>query len=184
MCVHRPIHRPEPHFAKNTLVSGAQRDGRTLIAVSMRAEMGQVCYDHTVMFDYGFANFTNVDVPGGKVTIPNGVDVSQLNVTETVDGNVTTREYYYNTDYYMGSGREEIIEEITSEPTPETVIYEEEDQQQVNQEKQEKQQAKEQYQETYRYIIYILVVLVGMSFLCAIIAGVKRNKKKKRRKKK
>lgn len=175
--------------AKNTLVSGAQRDGRTLIAVSMRAEMGQVCYDHTVMFDYGFTNFTNIDVPGGKVTVPNGVDVSQLNVAETVEGNVTTRDYYYNTDYYVGSGGEEIIEEVTPEPTPQAAIDENELQQQALEEEQLKQQeeikqAEEQYKMTYRYIVYILGGLVGMSFCCAIIAGVNKRKKKKRYRKK
>lgn len=174
--------------AKNTLVTGAVRNGRTLIAVAMRAEMGQVCYDHTMMFNYGFDNFTNIDVPGGKVTVPNGVDITQLNMGETVEGNIITRNYFYNTDYFVGSAREEIIEEVTPEPTPETV-EEEQLQQQVEQEEQikqqeEKQQAEEQYKVTYRYIIYILCGLVGLSFLCAIIASVKKNKKKKRYKKK
>lgn len=175
--------------AKNTLVTGAVRNGRTLIAVAMRAEMGQVCYDHTMMFNYGFDNFTNIDVPGGKVTVPNGVDITQLNMGETVEGNIITRNYFYNTDYFVGSAREELIEEVTPEPTPETVEEEEQLQQQVKQEEQikqqeEKQQAEEQYKVTYRYIIYILCGLVGLSFLCAIIASVKKNKKKKRHKKK
>ena len=43
--------------SKNTLVSGATRDGMTLIAVAMRADAGQVCQDHISMFDYGFNNF-------------------------------------------------------------------------------------------------------------------------------
>ena len=67
---------------KNTLVSGATRDGMTLIAVAMRADAGQVCQDHISMFDYGFNNFQKVEVPGGAVTIPKDVQVSDLTNTE------------------------------------------------------------------------------------------------------
>ena len=48
--------------SKNTLVSGATRDGMTLIAVAMRADAGQVCQDHISMFDYGFNNFSRTAV--------------------------------------------------------------------------------------------------------------------------
>lgn len=177
--------------AKNTLVSGAERDGRTLIAVAMRAEMGEVCYDHTVMFDYGFSNFTNIDVPGGKVTVPNGVDLSQLQVVETVDGNVTSRSYYYNTDYFVGSGQEEQIVEETPEEneqdqTDEELAQQAQEEQRLldAQQKEEEQKATQaQYKQTYQYIIYILAGLVGVSFLCAIGAGIKKRKRKKKRKK-
>ena len=72
---------------KNTLVSGATRDGMTLIAVAMRADAGQVCQDHISMFDYGFNNFQKVEVPGGAVTIPKDVQVSDLTNTDN--------SYYY-----------------------------------------------------------------------------------------
>ena len=81
--------------SKNTLVSGATRDGMTLIAVAMRADARQVCQDHISMFDYGFNNFQKVEVPGGAVTIPKDVQVSDLTNTDN--------SYYYGTDYYVGS---------------------------------------------------------------------------------
>ena len=104
--------------SKNTLVSGATRDGMTLIAVAMRADAGQVCQDHISMFDYGFNNFQKVEVSGGAVTIPKDVQVSDLTNTDN--------SYYYGTDYYVGSGSEEVQAEepsvIAAEettPTPE-----------------------------------------------------------------
>ena len=49
--------------AKNTLVSGVTRDGMTLIAVTLRAEVEQIYQDQIRLFNYGFENFQKVEVP-------------------------------------------------------------------------------------------------------------------------
>ena len=72
--------------AMNCLVAYAQRDGRTLIAVSFHANSaGECCQDCTKMFEYGFNNYTNIDIedinyPGikGIATIPVDADTSKL----------------------------------------------------------------------------------------------------------
>lgn len=161
--------------AKNTLVSGAERNGMTLIAVTMRAdELGQLCQDQTNMFNYGFDNFSKVEVPGGYVTIPNGKDVAGLKVVETVSGDVTAEAYYYNDDYFVGTGIKEEsaqdfeeIQEIIPAEEPETT-----EQQGVSKENEQ------DLKQTYRYIIYILGGLIGIALFITIISSINRKKHK------
>ena len=161
--------------AKNTLVSGAERNGMTLIAVTMRAdELGQLCQDQTNMFNYGFDNFSKVEVPGGYVTIPNGKDVAGLKVVETVSGDVTAEAYYYNDDYFVGTGIKEEsaqdfeeIQEIIPAEEPETTK-----QQGVSKENEQ------DLKQTYRYIIYILGGLIGIALFITIISSINRKKHK------
>lgn len=166
--------------AKNTLVSGAERNGMTLIAVTMRAdELGQLCQDQTNMFNYGFDNFSKVEVPGGYVTIPNGKDVSVLNVVETVSGDATAEAYFYNNDYFVGSG----VKETTmpdSEETPEVIPVEEpETTEQPDLLEEEKEKADQKMKQTYRYIIYILGGLIVIALFISILSSVMRKKRKK-----
>lgn len=159
--------------AKNTLVSGAERNGMTLIAVTMRAdELGQLCQDQTNMFNYGFNNFGKVEVPGGYVTIPNGKDVAGLKVVETVSGDVTAEAYYYNDDYFVGTGIKEEstqdfeeIQEIIPAEEPETTK-----QQGVSKENEQ------DLKQTYRYIIYILGGLIGIALLISVISAIIKHK--------
>lgn len=159
--------------AKNTLVSGAERNGMTLIAVTMRAdELGQLCQDQTNMFNYGFNNFSKVEVPGGYVTIPNGKDVAGLKVVETVSGDVTAEAYYYNDDYFVGTGIKEEstqdfeeIQEIIPAEEPETTK-----QQGVSKENEQ------DLKQTYRYIIYILGGLIGIALLISVISAIIKHK--------
>lgn len=159
--------------AKNTLVSGAERNGMTLIAVTMRAdELGQLCQDQTNMFNYGFDNFSKVEVPGGYVTIPNGKDVADLKVVETVSGDVTAEAYYYNDDYFVGTGIKEEsaqdfeeIQEIIPAEEPETTK-----QQGVSKENEQ------DLKQTYRYIIYILGGLIGIALLISVISAIVKHK--------
>lgn len=162
--------------SRNTLVSGAEKNGMTLIAVAMRADAGEVCQDHINLFNYGFYNFQRVAVPGGNVTIPVGKDVSELDVVETVSGDLTAEAYFYKKDYYVGSG---IKEELTPEPEL-TIEPEPELQGETGMEKQptvEPESMDESEQEmgqTYRYIIYILAGLIGLSIIIAIISALKK----------
>ena len=161
--------------SKNTLVSGATRDGMTLIAVAMRADAGQVCQDHISMFDYGFNNFQKVEVPGGAVTIPKDVQVSDLTNTDN--------SYYYGTDYYVGSGSEEVQEEEPSEiaaeettPTPEVAPE--------SSDPDTGQEEKTQDMTVYRYVIYILAGLIAVTLVVTIVSGIRKHMKKKKRRRK
>ena len=86
--------------AEHTLVVAAERNGRTYIAVTMRAvDLGINCTDSTALFDYAFNNFDTIDVNGTKMTVPKGVTVNDL-TTEQVDRNgKTLNRYYYNGQY-------------------------------------------------------------------------------------
>lgn len=170
--------------SKNTLVSGAEKNGMTLIAVAMRTGPGEVCQDHINLFNYGFENFRHVEVPGGSVTIPAGEELTDLKTVETVNGDVTAEDYYYQEDYFVGSGTKE-------EAAPESLQAEEsenpssEEQQVKLQEEKAKQQeekakADEKLKGTYRYIIYGLAGLVALAVFVAAVSGIKRKKGKKR----
>lgn len=169
--------------AKNTLVSGAERDGMTLIAVAMRAdELGQLCQDHINLFNYGFGNFTKADVPGGYVTIPNGKDVAELNVVETVSGDVTAEAYFYNGDYYVGNGIKEeptpdVNETVTPQAQEEIEIIESEPTEEPDSLKEEQEQAEQKMKQTYRYIIYILVGMIGLSVVIAFASKIRRKRR-------
>ena len=157
--------------SKNTLVSGATRNGMTLIAVAMRADAGQVCQDHINLFNYGFDNFQKVEVPGGSVTIPNDVQVSVLTDTDN--------NYYFGTDYYVGSGSEQTTQEQQDEPT---VMESEEDtptpEDNVISEKTQENKT------IYRYVIYILVGLIIITVVLTIVSAIRKSMRKKKRKQK
>ena len=162
--------------SKNTLVSGATRNGMTLIAVAMRADAGQVCQDHINLFNYGFDNFQKVEVPGGSITIPKDVQVSDLTDTDN--------NYYFGTDYYVGSGSEQTAQEQQDEPT---VMEAEEDtptpEGNVISEKTQVQNTKEN-KTIYRYVIYILVVLIIITVVLTIVSSIRKSMRKKKRKQK
>lgn len=157
--------------SKNTLVSGATRNGMTLIAVAMRADAGQVCQDHINLFNYGFDNFQKVEVPGGSVTIPNDVQISVLTDTDN--------NYYFGTDYYVGSGSEQTTQEQQDEPT---VMEAEEDtptpEDNVISEKTQENKT------IYRYVIYILVGLIIITVVLTIVSAIRKSMRKKKRKQK
>lgn len=173
--------------SRNTLVSGAERSGMTLIAVALRADAGEVCQDHIRMFDYGFDNFERVEVPGGSVTIPKGTDVSGLRVEETMAGDVTGQAYYYQNDCFVGTGIKEAatpeaVPEVTGEPQtlePETVDGESGDPQDLAEQQAENEKAEKELKLVYRYIIYILAGLVGVTVLIAIAASVRKRKRRR-----
>lgn len=83
--------------AQHTLVTAAQRDGRTYIAVTMRAaDLGTNCTDSIALFDYAFNNFDTIDVNGTAMTVPKGVTINDL-TTDTAERNgKTLNRYYYN----------------------------------------------------------------------------------------
>lgn len=168
--------------SKNTLVSGATRDGMTLIAVAMRADAGQVCQDHISMFDYGFNNFRKVEVPGGAVTIPKDVQVSDLTTTESADGEAVRETYYFGQDYFVGTGtKTEEVAQDTEEPetlTPEVTV-----EPQNEPENETDTTGSANLSQIYKIVIYILAGLIGLTVLVTIISAVRKRHRRKRRRK-
>ncbi len=78
--------------AWRTLVTAAEKDGRRLICVVMRGPDSTDFADTARLFNYGFDNFSKIDVPDGSVNLPSGITVDELTVSETEnpDGSVTT----------------------------------------------------------------------------------------------
>ena len=164
--------------SKNTLVSGAARNGMTLIAVAMRADAGQVCQDHINMFDYGFNNFQKVEVPGGAVTIPQNAQIEDLTTTESEEVRET---YYFNQNYFVGTGtKSEEIQQETEEP--ETLTPEVTQEPQKGQVKETAENSGDEEKETYKLIIDILIGLIGMTVIIMIISVVRKKRKRKKRK--
>ena len=168
--------------SKNTLVSGATRDGMTLIAVAMRADAGQVCQDHISMFDYGFNNFRKVEVPGGAVTIPKDVQVSDLTTTESAEGEAVRETYYFGQDYFVGTGtKTEEVAQDTEEPetlTPEVTVEPQNDP-----ENETDTTGSANLSQIYKIVIYILAGLIGLTVLVTIISAVRKRHRRKRRRK-
>ena len=168
--------------SKNTLVSGAARNGMTLIAVAMRADAGQVCQDHISMFDYGFNNFQKVEVPGGAVTIPKDVQVSDLTTTESTEGEEVRETYYFGQDYFVGTGTktEEIVQDTEEAETltPEVTV-----EPQSDPESETDTADSADVSQIYKIVIYILAGLIGLTVLVTIISAVRKRKRRKRRRK-
>ena len=100
--------------AGNTLVTAAEKNGTTYITVTMKAaDLAVASTDSTALFNYGYQNFTEAQVNGGEVSVPNGVTVDNLTVQENSQNGNTVNDYYYN-DYLLGS-----VEVPEATPTPE-----------------------------------------------------------------
>lgn len=69
--------------AWRTLVSAAERGGRTLICVTMRGPDKTDYTDTKNLFEYGFNNFTVRELDGVPVNLPDGFDTSLLTKEET-----------------------------------------------------------------------------------------------------
>lgn len=98
--------------AGSCLVTFCERDGRLLIAVTLKgANGGTEVADQKLMYDYAFANFENIQaakgssvVSGGTLTVPKGTSLDQLQVTEQEgsdkkNGKTVTKTYQYNGVY-------------------------------------------------------------------------------------
>lgn len=107
--------------AQHTLVTAAERNGRTYIAVTMRAvELGTNCTDSIALFDYAFNNFDTIDVNGTKMTVPKGVTINDL-TTDTAEKNGKTLNRYYYSGQFVGYV---IAPEPTATPIPEPTVTE------------------------------------------------------------
>lgn len=97
----------------NTLVTAAERDGRTYIAVTLRTtDLGANCNDSIALFDYAFNNFETISVNGQDMTVPKGVTAENLTVEATDKGDTVVNQYSYN-GQYVG-----YVQTTKSTPTP------------------------------------------------------------------
>lgn len=94
-------------LAWRTLVTAAEKDGRTLICVTLHGPDNSDFTDHKNLFEYGFNSFYNYDLASevgerweltGGVTIPVGFDLSGLSKEEKTldDGSIRTVYTYEN----------------------------------------------------------------------------------------
>lgn len=92
--------------AMNTMVVAAERDGITYIAVTMRTpDLGLNCSDSRDLFDYGFANFEQIQAnEQGILTVPKGVAVDEMETNDTEKDGERLRQYFYH-GQYVGVGR-------------------------------------------------------------------------------
>ncbi len=56
--------------AQRTLVTAAEKDGHTLVAVTMRTPDKSDYIDQSNLYTYGFNNFTWTEIPGGTIVMP------------------------------------------------------------------------------------------------------------------
>lgn len=86
--------------AWRTLVSAAEKDGRTLVCVTMKCATKQDFPDTVALFEYGFNNFTVQEIDRsvdgykekGSVTLPQGLTIDNIWSKDDGEGNLT---YYY-----------------------------------------------------------------------------------------
>lgn len=116
--------------ALNTLVSYAQKDGKTLICVDLRTNGWQNYYDSQSMFNYGFDQFHQITADGNSkspgysflpdnqallegitVTVPNEVTAENLTVERTLEEGVLTRTVSYN-GYTVGTQTQDLSDNL------------------------------------------------------------------------
>lgn len=82
--------------AGRTLVCAAEKDGRTLIGVTMRGMTKADFSDMAALFDYGFDHFSKISLDGGSssVNLPDGIDTGSLEKTEETGSSGAARTVY------------------------------------------------------------------------------------------
>ena len=83
--------------AERTLVCAAEKDGRTLVGVTLHGASKADFTDMASLFDYGFNNFSKQTLDDGTtVNLPDGIDVSSLTRNENdLDDGTAVVTYTY-----------------------------------------------------------------------------------------
>ncbi len=83
--------------AERTLICAAEKDGRTLVGVTMHGASKADFTDMASLFDYGFNNFSKQTLDDGTtVNLPDGIDVSSLTRNENdLDDGTAVVTYNY-----------------------------------------------------------------------------------------
>ena len=87
----------------SVLVTAAQRNGTTLIAVVMNGATGQTASEAITLLDYGFSNFQLLDLSeddfhilsGGTVMVPAGATADDLTTEDTESDSQILRTYSF-----------------------------------------------------------------------------------------
>lgn len=190
-------------ISQSTLVCYAQRNDMTLIGVVMGApETQSNASDMITLFDYGFNNFYRSEaVPGasclsgGTVTLPYGLDASQLTLTATDNGE--NKDFTLTVDdHIIGRGSMTAIEysRITGESIESSSTVQETSSgtsqtaastsgSTINDtESTDSVIAKDSSAKSP--VLYVIMIILGIAILIGIIYIIQKNRKQKRRKRK
>lgn len=164
--------------AGSTLVTAATRNNMTLICVVLKAaDGGQSVTDTISLMNYGYSNFTLIDVSAqnqersGNVVLPNGMDFSSL--TEEADAAGSSFRYSYQ-GHFVGLASPQTEEEtaetndISSVPT-------------VSPSPESSESSVTENFFTPSHIIMLVLVVMILAGILFIFLGLKKSKKKKRK---
>ena len=91
------------YYPGSVLVTAAQRNGTTLIAVVMNGATGQTANEAISLLDYGFSNFQLLNLSeddfhilsGGTVMVPSGATADDLTTEDTESDGQILRTYSF-----------------------------------------------------------------------------------------
>lgn len=193
--------------AGNTFVSGAERNGMTLIEVTMFSPSSADSFMNAkTLYEYGFNNFTNHVVEegnhlysGGSITLPNGMAAEVYTekdgeVFATSFGNMMWRYFYYE-DHKIG--------EVAV--TEESMLEEQRLQEEIAQKIAEQRALEEQRLEDIKnnvlsepmlepiskelftvshIIIGVFIVLIGLGIIAIVVTLIVKSVRKRRKRRK
>lgn len=162
-------------MSKNTLVSAAEKDGSTYLAVTLGSDIGGVIFDTTNLFNYGFGEFEKIQaegsdilLDGGTLLVPKGTKRKDLTYEAVEDGSNIRRTYRFGQKTYVGTALLKETEQTTLATITPTESL-----------KAKVQNLKESKSIVPYIIIGVLCLLILMGIV-AIVSGVKKRKKKRR----
>ena len=170
--------------AGKTLVTAAERNGVTLIAVVMKgADMGPNCQDTTNLLNYGFDKFKKTDLNQGFVYIPSNVKLEQLQYEESVqqDGSILQKYSYSGQPVGSAVKQEEIPQEESKKKTSEE--KEAAGTKNADTQQQEKSEGDQSYSFMDALLILLAVLIAVLVILIILLVKKDRRKNKKRKKK-
>lgn len=173
--------------AGKTLVTGAEQNGVTYLAVVMKgAYMAPNCADTTNLFNYGFQNFEKKELNGGSLLLPKGITMEQLETTEEKQENGNTLVKYSYSGQYLGS-------EIKEPPKEEKIKSEEKQEDKTSDNtaaaKDKEDTNSKDGTENISLTSILLIIMAALIIVLIVLLGVlvrhdRKRKKKRRRKKK
>lgn len=168
--------------AGKTLVTGAEKNGKTYIAVVMKgADMGPNCLDTRNLFDYGFESFEKVELEEGYVIVPKGVTVEQLEATEEVQSDGRTLIRYTFAGQEVGSAyKKEKEQQVQTEPEEQTETGGVEDTK-----KKDLKESPNMEQKGWSLMNILIILMAAFTIVLIVLlaALIRHDRKKKRRKK-
>ncbi len=190
-------------ISQSTLVCYAQRNDMTLIGVVMGApETQSNASDMITLFDYGFNNFYRSEaipgascLSGGTVTLPYGLEASQLTLTASDNGE--NKDFTLTVDDHIigrGSMTSSEYSRITGESTDQTSTVQDPSsaasQSTVSSSGSVSDTSANNGSSTVsdnnakNPVLYVIMIILGIAILGGILYIIQKNKKQKRRRRK